>query len=235
MTTNIRTPNPIDLTEQRVNIGDTREFVEKINATQQKLEQWTAQDWQNFVQDVQDVAAYMLALKQQTENSVSSVTNAVNNVTEYTDQKMGEAVTEAAEYTDQKTAGTTLITECIDQLLLSELTLNLRGDEVSATEGDLLYVSIYGYFSGVTLGLTPNSPLLPGARFFPTDGYLSAIFHLMRLDGTRVKNERGEEITLSFFWEHGFEVITGGKVGDALDETGLPAEPTLIRIIPLNI
>lgn len=53
----IRTPKPIDLTEERIQVGDTIAFVEKMNRTQEKFENWTSQDWNNFAADVAAVAA----------------------------------------------------------------------------------------------------------------------------------------------------------------------------------
>lgn len=56
MAVTIRVPGTIDLTDQRIQVGDTVAFIEKMNATQQKLEAWTSQDWNNFVADVSAAA-----------------------------------------------------------------------------------------------------------------------------------------------------------------------------------
>lgn len=52
MSIEIRTPQPIDLTPYRVLVGDTVQFIEKINGLQDAMEAWTEQDWENFVTDV---------------------------------------------------------------------------------------------------------------------------------------------------------------------------------------
>lgn len=78
MTDKIRTPGTIDLTDQRVQVGDTVAFVEKLTAMQQKLEQWTAQDWDNFVSDIAIVAAAIEDAKTAAQNAALSAQTVVD-------------------------------------------------------------------------------------------------------------------------------------------------------------
>lgn len=68
----LHTPQPIDLTEQRIQVGDTIAFVEKMNTTQQKLEQWTDQDWNTFVNDLENIDANLQQLQQAAATSAAN-------------------------------------------------------------------------------------------------------------------------------------------------------------------
>lgn len=51
----VRVPTPLDLTQQRLSVGDTFQFITKINVTQEKFEAFSS-ELTTFVNDLQQLA-----------------------------------------------------------------------------------------------------------------------------------------------------------------------------------
>ena len=91
----IRTPKPIDLTEERIQVGDTIAFVEKMNRTQEKFEEWTGQDWNNFAADVAAVAKKLEEARDSAQESADLVAGAVLQVKDYVEDNFASLGTAA--------------------------------------------------------------------------------------------------------------------------------------------
>lgn len=91
----IRTPKPIDLTDERIQVGDTIAFVEKMNRTQEKLENWTSQDWNNFAADVAAVAKKLEEARDSAQESADLVAGAVLQVKDYVEDNFASLGTAA--------------------------------------------------------------------------------------------------------------------------------------------
>ncbi|MBB1485888.1 hypothetical protein [Oceanospirillum sediminis] len=96
-TITIRTPGPIDLTQYKVQVGDTTEFIEKINGTQVDVENWAQQltwcasDLQNAVSQIGDRYADVVQRSNQVSEDLQSARDLM-------DVSLNPAIEDAVEY-----------------------------------------------------------------------------------------------------------------------------------------